>query len=52
MLEKYLGVRFNPQRIAAIGDGLNDVEVFQEAGLSIAMSNRAIPRGFYYRASR
>jgi hypothetical protein len=39
MLQKYLGEKFDPQRIVAIGDGLNDVEVLQEAGRSIAMSN-------------
>ena len=39
MLKKHLGNRFDPQRIVAIGDGLNDIEVLQEAGLSIAMSN-------------
>ena len=39
MLQKYLGENFIPQRIVAIGDGLNDVEVLQEAGFSIAMSN-------------
>ena len=39
MLQKHMGDRFNCRRIAAIGDGLNDVELLQEAGLSIAMSN-------------
>ncbi len=39
MLQKHLGDKFDPQRIVAIGDGLNDVEVLQEAGRSIAMSN-------------
>jgi len=39
MLQRHLGDRFNAERIVAIGDGLNDVELLQEAGLSIAMSN-------------
>jgi hypothetical protein len=39
MLQKHLGEKFDPQRIVAIGDGLNDVEVLQESGRSIAMSN-------------
>ncbi len=39
MLQKHLGKNFDPQRIVAIGDGLNDIEVLQEAGRSIAMSN-------------
>ena len=39
MLQKHMGDHFDCRRIAAIGDGLNDVEVLQEAGLSIAMSN-------------
>ncbi len=29
----------DPQRVAAIGDGLNDVELVREAGLGIAMAN-------------
>ena len=39
MLQRHLGDRFDADRIVAIGDGLNDVELLQEAGLSIAMSN-------------
>ena len=39
MLQRHLGDRFDAERIVAIGDGLNDVELLQEAGLSIAMSN-------------
>ncbi len=39
MLQKHLGEKFDPERIVAIGDGLNDVELLQEAGRSIAMSN-------------
>ena len=29
----------DPQRVAAIGDGLNDIELVQNAGLGIAMAN-------------
>jgi hydroxymethylpyrimidine pyrophosphatase-like HAD family hydrolase len=39
MLQQYLGATLNKDRIAAIGDGLNDIEVLKEAGLSIAMEN-------------
>ncbi|MDP7008645.1 MAG: HAD hydrolase family protein [Phycisphaerales bacterium] len=39
MLQKHLGDRFVAKRIVAIGDGLNDIEVLKEAGLSIAMEN-------------
>jgi len=39
MLEHHLGASMNRDRIAAIGDGLNDIEVFKEAGFSIVMEN-------------
>ncbi len=40
MLQEFCGPRDIPrQRIAAIGDGLNDVEVVGSAGLGIAMAN-------------
>jgi len=39
MLQKHLGENLNSERIVVIGDGLNDVEILQSAGLSIAMSN-------------
>ena len=39
MLERHLGESLNRKRIAAIGDGLNDIEVLKEAGLSIVMEN-------------
>ena len=39
MLEKHLGSSILPERIVAIGDGLNDIEVLKEAGLSIVMEN-------------
>lgn len=39
MLEYHLGESLNRKRIAAIGDGLNDIEVLKEAGLSIVMEN-------------
>ena len=39
MLQKYLGDKLNVSSVAAIGDGLNDIEVLAEAGLSIVMSN-------------
>ena len=39
MLRHHLGDSMNPTRIVAIGDGLNDIEVFQQAGLSIVMDN-------------
>jgi 5-amino-6-(5-phospho-D-ribitylamino)uracil phosphatase len=39
MLERHLGKQLNRARIAAIGDGLNDVEMLQEVGLAIAMEN-------------
>ncbi len=39
MLERHLGASIDQKRIAAIGDGLNDVEVLKEACLSIAMEN-------------
>jgi hydroxymethylpyrimidine pyrophosphatase-like HAD family hydrolase len=35
----HLGEDLNRVRIAAIGDGLNDIEVFNEVGLSIVMEN-------------
>ena len=39
MLQKHLGPSLDRERIAAIGDGLNDIEVLKEAGLSIVMDN-------------
>lgn len=39
MLERHLGEKLNRTRIAAIGDGLNDVEMLQEVGLAIVMEN-------------
>jgi len=39
MLESHLGDEITELRIAAIGDGLNDIEVLKEAKLSIAMEN-------------
>ena len=39
MLETYFNGNFDKDRIAAIGDGLNDVELLKGAGLSIAMEN-------------
>ena len=39
MLENYLGAALCRDRIAAIGDGLNDIEVLREVGLSIVMEN-------------
>jgi hypothetical protein len=39
MLEKHLDGTLQHKRIAAIGDGLNDIELLKEAGLSIAMEN-------------
>lgn len=39
MLEKHLGDAIRPERIVAIGDGLNDIEVLKEVGLSIVMEN-------------
>jgi hypothetical protein len=39
MLEFHLGKTITDLRIAAIGDGLNDIEVLREAHLSIAMEN-------------
>ena len=39
MLKQHVGSRLNKSRIVAIGDGLNDIEVLQEAGLSIVMEN-------------
>jgi hypothetical protein len=39
MLKHHLGDLIDNARIVAIGDGLNDVEVLQEAGLSIVMEN-------------
>ena len=39
MLEKHLGNEFDRTRIAAIGDGLNDIELLKEVGLSIVMEN-------------
>ena len=39
MLKRYHGDSLNSKRVVAIGDGLNDIELFQEVGLSIAMGN-------------
>ncbi len=39
MLEMHLGKEFDRTRIAAIGDGLNDIELLKEVGLSIVMEN-------------
>ena len=39
MLKRHLGESIDADKIAAIGDGLNDVEVLSEAGLSIVMKN-------------
>jgi Cof subfamily protein (haloacid dehalogenase superfamily) len=39
MLKRHLGESIQSERIAAIGDGLNDVEVLREAGISIVMEN-------------
>ncbi len=39
MLRHHLGESMDPDRIVAIGDGLNDIEVFQQAGFSIVMDN-------------
>ena len=44
MVELYSSNRgIDPRRIAAIGDGLNDVEIIQECGLGIAMANACGP---------
>ncbi len=39
MLEQHLGDAIDRSRIAAIGDGLNDIELLKEVGLSIVMEN-------------
>ena len=39
MLKQHLGNSIDKLKIVAIGDGLNDVEVLQEASLSIVMEN-------------
>ena len=39
MLERHLGENLQRERIVAIGDGLNDIEVLREVGLSIVMEN-------------
>jgi hydroxymethylpyrimidine pyrophosphatase-like HAD family hydrolase len=39
MLKHHLGESIDPSKIIAIGDGLNDIEVFQQAGFSIVMDN-------------
>jgi len=39
MLKQHLGKKMNHERIVAIGDGLNDIEVLKEVGLSIVMEN-------------
>jgi hypothetical protein len=39
MVERHLGDSLVRDRIVAIGDGLNDVEVLREVGLSIVMEN-------------
>lgn len=44
MVESYSTSRgIDPRRIAAIGDGLNDVEIIQKCGLGIAMANACGP---------
>jgi len=39
MLERYLGNQLDSTKVVAIGDGLNDIELFKGAGLSIVMEN-------------
>ena len=39
MLERHLGTKLQKDRVVAIGDGLNDIEVLREVGLSIVMEN-------------
>jgi hypothetical protein len=40
MVESYCQrMQIDPRRVAAIGDGLNDVELVRDAGLGIAMAN-------------
>ena len=39
MLQRHHGQSLDPAKVVAIGDGLNDIEVFKEVGLSIVMSN-------------
>jgi hydroxymethylpyrimidine pyrophosphatase-like HAD family hydrolase len=40
MIERYCAANsFATERVAAIGDGLNDVELLRNAGLGVAMSN-------------
>ena len=39
MLKRHLGVKLNRDRIAAIGDGLNDIEVLIEVGFAMVMEN-------------
>ncbi len=39
MLKRHLEESLQHKRIVAIGDGLNDIELFKEAGLSIVMEN-------------
>ena len=39
MLERHLEESLRHKRIVAIGDGLNDIELLKEAGLSIVMEN-------------
>ena len=39
MLERHLGDHLDRAKVVAIGDGLNDIELLQEAGLAIVMDN-------------
>ena len=47
MLKRHFGEEIKQMRIAAIGDGLNDVEVFKEAHLSIVMGNATSEVQYY-----
>jgi HAD superfamily hydrolase (TIGR01484 family) len=43
MIEAYCKrISMDPQRVAAIGDGLNDIELVRGAGLGIAMANASV----------
>ena len=42
MLKRHHGKSLNPKRVIAIGDGINDIELFQEVGLSIVMGNATL----------
>jgi hydroxymethylpyrimidine pyrophosphatase-like HAD family hydrolase len=44
MIESHCQRRgIDPARVAAIGDGINDIELVREAGLGIAMANASAP---------